>query len=184
MTTATSPTPSAPTSTAADPGATALGRGDLAYAGRVGVMVAVLVAAVAGGFLVTGEAATARAVAEAGDDLTRLLRAMAALKSLLALGASAALLWRLGAPVSRTRFAIYALAGAAMAAGPGVIWGMAYVRTGAALLHLGLASVVVMLWRDPAVAERLASLARLASARRSRPSVGPHPPGVTPGNQG
>jgi hypothetical protein len=47
-----------------------------------------------------------------------------------------------------------------MAAGPFVIWGMAYVRTGAALLHGGLVALGVGLWLDPAVAERLGAMLR------------------------
>ncbi len=136
-------------------------------------MILVLMVAVVTGWLATGEDATTRAVAAAGDDLVRLLRSMAALKALIALGAAAALVWRLGAPVSRARFALYAVAAAAMAAGPGVIWGMAYVRTGAMLLHAGLAVVAVTLWRDPAVGERLAGVLR----RRSSFEDGGVPPG-------
>jgi hypothetical protein len=129
-------------------------------------MVLVLAAAVAGGFLVTRADASSLAVARAGVDLTRLLRAMALLKSLLALGAVGALLWRLGESVSLPRFALYAVAAGAMVAGPGVIWGMVYVRTGAALLHGGLLATAVVLWRDPAVSERFA---RLLSKRRVTP---------------
>ena len=130
------------------------------------VMVLVLGGALVAGFLVTRADASSLAVARAGVDLTRLLRAMALLKSLLALGVVAALLWRLGESVSLPRFALYAVAAGAMVAGPGVIWGMVYVRAGAALLHSGLLVTAVALWRDPAVSEQFA---RLLSKRRITP---------------
>jgi hypothetical protein len=120
----------------------------------------VVAAALAGGVLATGHAQAARAVAQAGDDLTRLLRAMAAIKLLLAAGAIAAVAWRLGNAVTAPRFAAYACASAAMAAGPGLIWDMAHVAAGALLLHAGLLTALLLLWRDPAVAARLADLVR------------------------
>jgi hypothetical protein len=91
-------------------------------------------------------------------DLVRLLRFMAAVKAVLALGAAGAVVWRLGVGVTLPWFAAYALAGAAMAAGPGVIWGMAHVGLGAVLLHGGLAGTVLLLWRDQAAAGRLAAI--------------------------
>jgi hypothetical protein len=104
------------------------------------------------------------AAALADPDLTRLLRAMAGLKALAAAGAIAAAWWRLGAPVTWLRFAAYALASAAMAVGPGLIWQMAHVVIGALLLHGGLLAAIVLLWRDPAMGARLAEL---LAARRA-----------------
>jgi hypothetical protein len=127
--------------------------------------VLIVAAAAVAGLVWTGADATARAVADSGADLTRLLRAMAAIKAAMAVAASAAVLWRFGAPVSASRFGAYALAGAAMAAGPGLIWDMAHVALGAALLHAGLIATVVLVWRDPAVGARLAAL---VAARRGR----------------
>ncbi|HEU4407246.1 MAG TPA: hypothetical protein VFS43_18395 [Polyangiaceae bacterium] len=115
-----------------------------------------LAAAIVGGFVATSPAASVRAAAVAGEDLTCLLRGMAALKVLLALAAVLGVFWRLGAPVSARRFVAYALACEAMALGPGLIWGMVYIRTGAALLHGGLLVSLVVLWRDPSVGQRLA----------------------------
>jgi hypothetical protein len=63
----------------------------------------------------------------------------------------------------------YAMAAAAMAAGPGLIWNMVHIGLGALFLHAGLVATLVMLWRDPAVAQRLsAAIAarRAADARR------------------
>lgn len=124
-----------------------------------------LAAATTAGFVVTRGDASASAVAAAGEDLTRLLRGMALLKALLGLGAVAGVYWRLGAPVSRARFALYALACAALASGPGLIWGLTNVSAGAILLHGGLLATVVMVWRDPAVAARLSAI---LAARRAQ----------------
>jgi hypothetical protein len=126
----------------------------------------VLVVAAGAGVLATGAEATARAVTESGADLTRLLRAMAAIKAVMAAGAAAAVWWRLAVPAAWPWLAGYALAVAAMAAGPGLIWGMAHVALGAALLHVGLLAGLVLLWRDPVVGARLAALVAARRARR------------------
>jgi len=131
---------------------------------RVALVVVVL-GCIAAGLLATGDAARAHAVAAAGPELTRLLRAMAAIKSLMAVAAVGAVLWRLGAPVRLPWLAGYAVAAAAMAAGPGLIWDMAYVRMGALALHGGLLMAIVMLWRDPAMAARLSEA--VAARRRA-----------------
>jgi hypothetical protein len=120
------------------------------------LLLAVIVCvAMAAGFLATGSRTTSLAVGNAGADLTRLLRAMAAMKALMAGGAVAAVAWRLSAPVTPLWLGAYALACAAMAAGPGLIWNMANVGWGGAILHAGLFASVTLLWRDPAVAARL-----------------------------
>jgi len=118
----------------------------------------ILLASLLLGYFATSPAATLAAVQRDGADLTRLMRFMAGLKAMLALGAAAAVVWRLAAPVSLPWFAAYAVAGAAMAAGPGVIWGMAHVGAGALLLHGGLFATILLLWRDPAVGSRLAAM--------------------------
>ena len=114
------------------------------------IIIASFALATAAGFLATDTHQGAAAAALAGPDLVRLLRAMAAIKSLMALAAVGATLWRLGAPVGSGKLLAYTIACAAMAAGPGLIWGMAHVGTGALLLHGGLAAAVLLLWRDPA----------------------------------
>jgi hypothetical protein len=98
------------------------------------------------------------AVSHAGADLTRLLRFMAVIKAVIAVGAAAVVFWRLAVPVSLPWFAAYAMAGAAMAAGPGVIWGMAHVGLGALLLHGGLFATILLLWRDPATSGRMQAI--------------------------
>jgi hypothetical protein len=130
----------APFSAAAEPASASLVRA---------LVLALVAGAAIGGFVVGGQGASVDAVAEAGPELTRLLRGMALLKCLLGAGALAGVLFRLGAPISRARLALYALGCVAMACGPGLIWRMDLVRTGAFLLHAGLLVVVVMLFRDP-----------------------------------
>jgi hypothetical protein len=121
---------------------------------RTLIVAATMVAAFAG-FAACGTDASAHAVLQAGPDLTRLLRAMAGLKFLMAVGAMAVVWWRLGAAASLPWLAGYTAAGMAMAAGPGLIVSMAHVGAGALLLHAGLGATLVMLWRDPAMGARL-----------------------------
>jgi hypothetical protein len=128
------------------------------------LLVLVTAASAAAGLLVTGTQASATAIALAGADLTHLLRAMALLKVAMAIGMAAAVLWRLGSPVTLAWWAAYALACAGMAAGPGLIWQMAYVRTGALLLHAGLFAALILLWRDPTMGARLGTM---VAARRA-----------------
>ena len=136
---------------------------------RQGVLAGVICAAALAGVLATGADASSQAVAAAGADLARLLRAMAVMKALAAAGLAAAVVWRAALPASGARLAGYALACAAMAAGPGLIWGMAHVRLGALLLHGGLLATVVLLWRDPGMGARLeAVIARRRAVIRRR----------------
>ena len=130
--------------------------GSLTASSSRSVLLLALVAG-AGAGLLAGSAGSASAVAAAGDDLTRLLRAMAALKLLFVAAATAAILWRLRAPIGPAWLAAYAIDAAATAAGPGLIWTMTHVGLGAAMLHVGLLGSVVLLWRDPASGQLLAA---------------------------
>ncbi len=114
--------------------------------------------------MVTDAASASRSVLAAGPDLVRLLRGMAVLKMLMALGAVAGLWWRLGSAVTPFWMVGYALAAGLMAAGPGLIWDMTYLRTGAVLLHGGLLATLLLLWCDPATGSRLAAI---VAARRA-----------------
>ncbi len=122
------------------------------------LLVGITLAAAAAGALATSAPAATHAITDAGADLTRLLRAMAAMKTLAAAALCWTVLWRLALPASASRLAAYALACAAMAAGPGLIWSMAHVKLGALFLHAGLLVTVVMLWRDPAMGTRLGAV--------------------------
>lgn len=129
-------------------------------------ILACMVAAAFASYALAGDSASAAAVREADPDLVRLLRGMALIKVGMCACAAAAVLWRLRAePIGAGRFVAYALACAAMSAGPFFIWNMEAVRAGAALVHGGLLAAVVVLWRDPAVSARLAAL---LAARRAR----------------
>ncbi len=112
------------------------------------------------------------AAAHAGDALTRLLRFMAVVKAGIALAACAAMLWRLGAAITLPWFTAYAVSAAAMAAGPGLIWGMVHVGLGAMLLHGGLIGTILLFWQDKAVGDRLAAV---VAARRERAPKRPAP---------
>jgi hypothetical protein len=132
-----------------------------------GLILAAVAGAALAGFLATDPATAARATAHAGEGLTRLLRAMAAIKAAMAAGALAGMLWRLGSPVSAPWLAAYAVAAATMAAGPGLVWNMADLGAGALLLHAGLLGAVILLWRDPAVGRRIAAIVDARRAARA-----------------
>ena len=132
------------------------------------LLLLIVCAAVAAGALTVDATARAAAVRAAGGDLTRLMRFMAAIKGVLALAALAGIVWRLGAPVSAARLLAYAAASAAMAAGPLLIWTMAHVGLGALLLHGGLLAAGLLLWHDPAVADRLAGMLPSRGVRPDR----------------
>ncbi len=147
------------------------------------LLVAVIGVAFAGGLIATTSTDTARLIASDGGAWANLLRAMAALKMLFAGAASAAVLWRLGAPISPLRWSGYALAAAATWAGPGLIWGLAHIPLGALLLHGGLIATAVLLWRDPSTRVRLSQLVARRPAHANpgavmskpgEPPVAPH----------
>ncbi|WP_276156619.1 hypothetical protein [Rhodopseudomonas sp. BAL398] len=93
---------------------------------------------------------------QSGDELTLLLRFMAVVKAVLALGALAAVIWRLGHPASAVIALSYAGSTVLMGAAPVLIWQMAHVAGGAALFHLGLLLLVVALFADRGQVQELA----------------------------
>jgi hypothetical protein len=126
-----------------------------------------LAAGLVAGFTLPDPASTARAIASAGPELTRLLRFMAAIKSLLVIGAASVILWRLKAPVSAGRFIAYASISALMAAGIGEIWQLTRIGLGAMMLHGALAAAVLLLWQDRVLHQQLATaVSRRAGLRR------------------
>ena len=141
------------------------GAGALSPAVSRALLALVVAISLAAGLLATGAEASASAIALAGPDLTHLLRGMALLKALMAAGMVAAVMWRLGSPVTLAWWAAYALACAITVAGPGLIWQMASIRVGALTLHVGLMAALILLWRDPAVGARLAMI---VAARRAK----------------
>jgi len=134
-------------------------------AARRGAFLFLVAAGLGAGFLLTGQVAAADAARLAGEDLTRLLRGMAAIKVAIILPAIAAIFWRLGAPASSALLAAYTASATAMALSIGLIWHMAHVGPGALLMHAGLIGTLVLLFRDKAVGEQLA-MALKARAKR------------------
>lgn len=134
-------------------------------AARRGVFLFFAAAGLGAGFMLTGQAATADAARLAGEDLTRLLRSMAAIKAAIILPAIAAIVWRLGVPASSMLFAAYTASAAAMTLSIGLIWHMAHVGQGALLMHAGLIGTLVLLFRDKAVGQRLASALKVRARR-------------------
>jgi len=88
------------------------------------LLVAIVAIAAVAGFVATGHDASRRAVEAAGPELAHLLRMMAGLKILLALGAVALIDWRLRLPVGPRTAAAYLMGAGLVAVGPGLLWGM------------------------------------------------------------
>lgn len=126
-------------------------------------LVLVTAAAFVAGSLGVDSATITEAAAAAGEDLTRLMRGMAAIKGLMAAAVLAAVWWRLGAQVGAGWLSAYGASAGAMASGVVLIWGMAHIGLGALLLHAGLLAACLLLWRDPVIGTRLA---RMVAARR------------------
>ena len=125
-----------------------------------------VIAAAAAGFAIGHDALSVRVAQAAGPDLVRLLRFMAAVKGVLALGAVAVAWWRLGYPAS-ARLAMAAITACAlMAAGCGVVWCMAHIVLGSALFYAGLLSLVALGYVDRDEVHDAASNLRLAIQRR------------------
>lgn len=105
----------------------------------------------------------------AGSDLLVLMRFMAVVKAAMASGAVALVAWRMGAPMGQGMATAYVAATAIMMIGPGLIWDMQHVASGAMAVHGGLSLVLVLAWLDRAgwngvlrgaVAQRRERLAR------------------------
>lgn len=104
--------------------------------------------AFAAGFAVTDGEAARKAVQAAGPELARVLQLMALLKLTFVAAAFWLTDWRLRQPLSPALAAGYLGATVAMAAGPGLIWGMAHLVAGAVLLHGGLLAMLVLSCMD------------------------------------
>jgi hypothetical protein len=132
------------------------------------LLMALAVIALAAGFLATSPAQTAHIIKMDGESLTRLMRTMAVIKLTFAALAFTAIIWRLAAPITAGWLSGYTIATTGMAAGPGLIWGMVHIITGAILLHGGLLAAIILLWRDPAVGTRLAAIIQTRRASIAR----------------
>jgi hypothetical protein len=135
---------------AAPPRITASWRGILLIAAAIGATASLVIT--------TPETATL-AQAEAGQDLTLLLRFMAIAKATMALAALALTAWRFGFATPPVLAAAYIGAVALMAAAPLLIWQLAHVAAGAALFHAGLLLMLAALFADRGRAPQLAGAA-------------------------
>jgi hypothetical protein len=127
----------------------------------------VLAAALIGGAVVglmTGGGA-------ADPELALLLRFMAVVKAGMAVGAAAAVAWRMRQPVRFVPAMAYVAAISSMAAGAGLIWQLGHVAAGAVLVHGGLVALAVSAWVDRAGWVQAASV--MSASMRSRRSGWP-----------
>ena len=120
-----------------------------------GILAASVGLAIAVAFLAGQDAASVRAVESAGPELTRLLRFMAAVKAVLAIGGIALVWWRSAYPATRRAMLAYVAACLSMAVAPGLIWSVAHVALGAILFHAGLALLLLVCWTDGASTQDL-----------------------------
>ena len=88
------------------------------------------------------------AVFSADPALGRLLRGMAALKALMAVGAAAAVWWRLGRPIAAPFAGGYLGVVTALAAATGLVWQAAAPHVAGALFHGGLLTLAILALRD------------------------------------
>jgi hypothetical protein len=96
-----------------------------------------------------GAASIALAPAYADPDLVLLMRFMAVVKAAMALGALAAIDWRLRrGDVTAGMATVYGASGVMLAASPGLIFSLAHVIAGAMLFHTGLFLFIAAAWRD------------------------------------
>lgn len=100
-------------------------------------------------------------VAIAGDpELAILLRGMAVLKGLLAVGAFVLLLWRCGHPIV-PRLAVASIASVALMAGAAtMIWRLQALPPAAIAFHVGLFAALIIAWHDDGLPTRSRSIER------------------------
>lgn len=80
--------------------------------------------------------------------LARLLRGMALIKGMLAVGAVAAVYWRLAWTIDARVAATYAITAAAMAGSAALIWQLSYIPFAALLFHAAALSMLIVGWRE------------------------------------
>jgi hypothetical protein len=85
---------------------------------------------------------------QADPALARLLRGMALIKGMLAVGAVAAVYWRLAWPISSLVAATYVISAAAMAGSAALIWQLSYIPPAALLFHLAALCMLMVGWRE------------------------------------
>jgi hypothetical protein len=129
---------------------------------RIVLLIAVVLAAATA--VVAGQDAVSVQVARAqGPDLVRLLRFLAGVKDVAALGAAALAWWRLGYAARPGIAAATVAAAAVLGAGSGLIWCMGHIIAGSALFYAGLIGLAGVAAADRAATGAL--LARLVGQR-------------------
>ncbi|MBI1392840.1 MAG: hypothetical protein GC152_08885 [Alphaproteobacteria bacterium] len=136
----------------------------VATARRIAIALVAAVSLAAALFMTQGDAAMK--IAAADPDLARLLKAMTAIKAVLALGVTAAVGLRAGAPMGARWSVAYAGAVAAMWAGVGTMWRLQFTGVAAIAMHVGLFGAIILFFRDPAVERALAKALFRKTARR------------------
>lgn len=109
---------------------------------------------------------------QADPDLAFLLRGMAAIKAALVLAALAAVLWRLGHPVTQKAAQAYGVGVWLMAAACVLVWRLTSIPFAAIVFHLGEFTLLFTAWRDvPALrqARQTAALSARPNRRASMP---------------
>jgi hypothetical protein len=80
--------------------------------------------------------------------LARLLRGMALIKGMIAIGAAGAVYWRLAWPVRAAVAVQYLIAAWALAAASVLIWQLSFIVGAALLFHAGALSLLWTAWRE------------------------------------
>ena len=116
--------------------------------GRVTVWRAGLIAATVLSVGLAAGAGHPAAYLEADPALAQLLRGMAVIKSLLVLGAAAAVLWRYGWPISAAAAIAYGGGMCVLAAATMLIWQLTWIAPAALAFHGALIGMLYLGWRE------------------------------------
>ena len=85
---------------------------------------------------------------QADPALARLLRGMALLKGMIAIGAVAAVYWRLAWPVHRRVAVTYLITASLLTGSTMLIWQLSYIVLAAVLFHLAALTMLIVGWRE------------------------------------
>jgi len=85
---------------------------------------------------------------QADPALARLLRGMALIKGMIALGAVGAVYWRLAWPVGRLVAATYLITAAVLVGSTTLIWQLSYIVLAAVLFHVAALTMLIVGWRE------------------------------------
>ncbi len=80
--------------------------------------------------------------------MARLLRGMALIKGMIALGAVSAVYWRLAWPVGRLVAATYVITALVLVGSTTLIWQLSYIALAAVLFHVAALTMLIVGWRE------------------------------------